>query len=249
MTTRILVLGDPHAHARYDNDRFERAGALARQRRVDRVHCVGDWTDFPSVNPHKSMLEARGVTYEGDVAAGNDALLRFDEGLDGHPCRKTITLGNHDTYPLDYIERRDPSLEGSMRADDVRFKAHGWAVTPFRERRRVSGLTCSHWFPRKGGRPISTARAALDTAKAVGDHAVSGHSHVFDHGVVTYLDGRQAHGFVAGCWTNPRYREPWAKDTVDLWHVGLLIVSVGARGVLEGFEWVSEAAVRREVGR
>ena len=56
-------------------------------------HGVGDWTD-PFPNLHKSIRRPTGQ-HEDDVEAGNDALLRFDEGLDGTRI-KTITLGNHD---------------------------------------------------------------------------------------------------------------------------------------------------------
>ena len=125
-TTTTVVIGDPHAHPRYDNKRFYHLGKAVRVMEADRVHCVGDWTDWPSMSAHKTEREMREAHYLKDLNAGNNALEMFDEGLDGHPARKTITLGNHDMYPDRYVAENDPMLEGVIGWDDVLFREHRW---------------------------------------------------------------------------------------------------------------------------
>lgn len=250
MTRRILLVGDPHAHPRYDNDRFEAIGAFARQREVDRVHCVGDWTDYPSLNLHKSMLDARQGNYEDDVEAGNDALARFDEGLDGHPCIKTITLGNHDEYPEQYVAKVDPTLAGTLRWDRVRFRDHGWRVTRFKDTTSVAGIRATHYFARRGtGRAIAGQHQAHAINGTTDQSTVVGHAHVFDHKIKTFESGRSIHSFVAGCNVHPKYREGWCADTVQYWHRGLLLVTMGRGPSVESFEWVTLEAATREVGK
>lgn len=244
--TDILVVGDPHAHPRYDNDRFEVIGRFARQRGVDRVHCVGDWTDFPSLNRHKSMREGRDANVAADIAAGNDALARFHGGLDGFPCARTISLGNHDEYPEEHVSRVDPSLEGTLGWDSVDFRRYGWRVTRFRESSTRDGLRASHFFPSGvSGKNIGGTHAAHAINQKHSTSSVSGHSHLFDHKVKTFDDGRTIHAFVAGCTAHPSYREPWCSNTVHLWQRGLLVVRMG-RFVCEGFEWIPWSSVEKE---
>lgn len=249
MSALILVVGDPHAHPRYDNDRFEVIGRFAKQRLVDRIHCVGDWTDFPSLNRHKSMMEAREGDVAADIAAGNDALLRLDEGLDGFQVSKTITLGNHDEYPEEYVARVDPTMRGKLAWSDVRFKAHGWRVTRFRESSTLNGLRGSHFFPSGvSGKNIGGTHAAHAINSKHSTSSVSGHSHLFDHKIKTFDDGRTIHAWVVGCTAHPAYAEPWCRNTVHLWQRGLLLVRMG-RWACEGFEWVPWTQVEREAGR
>ena len=246
--TRILIIGDPHAHPGYDNDRFEHIGAFARQREVDHIHCVGDWTDFPSLNMHKSMQDARKGDTDKDIEAGNDALLRFDEGLDGYHCSMTISLGNHDEYPEQYVATQAPELSGILKHTNVKHKQHGWKPSRFKESKRVRGILTSHFFGSKGtGRPIGGVHAAYRNGIAQSETCVVGHSHLFDHKAITYAMGRTTHSFVAGCMVHPSYIEGWCRGTVHYWQRGLLIVEM-IRGRVARFEWVTYEQVKKELG-
>ena len=194
---RILVIGDPHAHPRYDNDRFYELGKYARVRRVDHIHCVGDWTDFPSLNEHKSKKEQRPYLVQDDVDAGNDALARFDEGLGNHPCEKTITLGNHDAYPSRWVAE-NPKFEGVITNDMVNFKKHKWKCTPFREARKVRGLWCAHYFTSGAtGRPQGGTHVAYQNSIKQGMSCIVGHNHRLNISVRTRGDGSKVHSFSA----------------------------------------------------
>lgn len=224
-------------------------GRFARQREVDRVHCVGDWTDFPSLNLHKSMKEARKGNVADDIEAGSDALIRFSDGLDSYLCTKTISLGNHDEYPEQYVNRVDPAMERTIGWDSVPFKDYGWKPTRFLTSATRDGLRASHFFPSGvNGKHIGGTHAAHNINQKHSTSSVSGHSHLFDHKTKTFDDGRTIHSFVAGCTAHPKYEEPWCSNTVHLWQRGLLLIRMG-RWVVEGFEWVTWPAVMREAGK
>lgn len=246
---RILIVGDPHAHPRYDNDRFALAGSFARIREVDHVHCVGDWTDWPSLNMHKSMAEARKGSYKDDCEAGNDALVRFDEGLDGYPVTATITQGNHDAYPARWVAHKAPELEGKLRNEDVIFEDHLWKVLPFPQMHRTHGLSVAHYVSNpKSGAAVSTLHTAHTIVGRDDRTVVVGHQHTFDLKARTLNSGRTVYGLVAGCWTHPKYREAWCAGTVQNWRRGLVVLTMRGTRLL-GFEWVEMEQVEREVGK
>ena len=248
MTSKtILVLGDSHAHRNYDNDRFEEFGKFARVLGADRVHSTGDWTDFPSLNMHKSKREMRKDLYLEDVAAGNNALARFDMGLDGHSCEKTISLGNHDVYPNRYIEENDPKLEGLVDWSDVHFQDYGWRAWGFKDTEEVEGFLCSHHFPTGTGSDRAQAglHIAYNNAVKRGDSCIFGHSHRFQHYPVVYPEsGRRIHAFNAGCTVHPSYREAWCKSTRDHWAVGVLVIRTRDEKLQE-FTWVEYEEMKR----
>ncbi len=242
--TDILVVGDPHAHPGYDNDRFGALGALAADRGVDRVHCTGDWADFPSLCKHAKRLELDEASYEEDVLAASEALGLFELGLDGYPVEKTITLGNHDTRPETFVAD-NPRFRGKVSWKDVPYVNYGWRVTGFRRATKIAGFACSHHFPSGVmGRPIGGEHHAHSLLKKNGQSTIVGHDHRFDSKIMTRGDGSKMWAFSAGCAMHPRYREAWCRDTEKFWDRGALILRGARRGVVEGFEWIGEKGLR-----
>ena len=242
-----MVIGDPHAHPRLDNDRFEELGRFAMQQEVDHVHCVGDWTDFPSLNEHKSVKEQRPDLYKDDLEAGNDALVRFDEGLAGWTPTKSISLGNHDVYPSRWISGH-PKFEGIISPSDIKHKEHGWKTTGFEEGANVRGLWVSHHFPSSGSsnRAQSGIHVAHQNLNKQGLTCVFGHNHRYDHKIKTIGDGSKQHSFSAGCMNHPRYNEPWCRATKKHWDRGVLLIKM-YRGRVVGFAWRDYPAMRRSL--
>lgn len=243
----VMVIGDPHAHPRMDNDRFWELGLYAKSVEANHVHCVGDWTDFPSLNEHKPKAEQRPDLYGDDVEAGTDALVRFHEGLDGWEPRLTITLGNHDWYPARWVSE-NPRFEGVITPDDVPHKEYGWAVYPFLEQKRVCGFWVSHHFPASAS--SSTPQGGIHVAHhnlvKRGDSCVFGHNHRFDHKTRTVAGGRKQHAFSAGCMNHPAYKERWCLATRDHWDRGVLLLTMRS-GRIVGFEWVAYDEMRRRL--
>lgn len=244
---RILIIGDPHAHPHYDNRRFRELGAFARVVGADLVHCVGDWTDFPSLNEHKSKAEQRPDLYEDDVEAGNHALAMFADGLGGYACRKTITLGNHDVYPARWASQ-NPRFTGRISPEDVRFDEHGWEVYPFDVGSMVGGLLCSHYFPSSpsSNRPQGGIHVAHQLLQKQKMNCVVGHNHRFDMKIATAGDGRKLHAFSAGCMNHPDYDEGWCRSTRKYWDRGVLVLDMNQERV-EAWAWYDYDAMRRKL--
>lgn len=234
---RALIIGDPHADPRYDNDRFRLAGETARKFRVDHVYCTGDWTDFESLLDHGTALSQEGLRYQRDVEAGNDALVQFDRGLRGHPCEKHITLGNHDERP-DRRAAKHPELEGKVSWTDVRFREHGWAVTRWRSTMQLGPFTCSHHFETKSGRPMGGVWLARRITQHAQGSAIVGHDHRWQlyegHGV----GGSRHTGIVAGTLVHPDMRgESWCRGSSHDWAIRLTIVEWDERGRVTSVRW------------
>lgn len=251
VVTRTLYIGDGHAHPNYDNDRFELAGRWAVANAVDYIHYAGDHSDNPSLNSHKSMLEARkGSTYEQDLEAGADALARLDEGLDGYPVKKSVTLGNHDHYPNRFVANEAPELEGTMCWSDVPWKKHGWKVLPFPDVSNYRGFHLSHYFtPPQSARPYGGKYAVKRHLERAKLNCYSGHSHKYDHSKKDFRRGGSIHAWVGGCWVHPKYVEPWCVNSVETWDVGLLVVETDSKHRVLGWKWTKEELVRRKLGK
>lgn len=69
-----LVVPDPHAHPDYSNKRFEYLGKLIVDLKPDKVICLGDFADLPSLCSYdKGTAGFEGRRYKDDVASVIDA--------------------------------------------------------------------------------------------------------------------------------------------------------------------------------
>lgn len=231
----LMVIGDPHASPEYDNDRFERLGELARTRGATHVHCTGDWTDFESLLSHGTPLSQEGKRYFADVAAGNDALERFDRGLGGARVRKSISLGNHDARP-DRFVADNPQLETSMSWRDVRFEEHGWRTVPWNRVGILGPFVVSHHLTNQRGKAYGGKMLAKTNELVAGQSVIVGHDHRFQLWLEPTYRGRN-HSFVAGCCIHPDMRnESWCAGQSHAWDIGVLWVQLKG-GRVSGFVW------------
>lgn len=243
MTTahRMMVMGDPHSHPDYDNDRFEVAGEFALQQQVDSVVCMGDWFDYASLCKHSTRKSREGSRVVAETQHGQDALRRFmapftahararKRGLDRVAPACHLILGNHDVRP-DLIASDDPSLEGAVATD--RYDAHinhGWTLHPFKEVVTLRSIAFCHYMASGVmGRPVGGAQAALLAKNLLikgHQSTIVGHDHRYGHAKVERWDGTKLHGWSAGCFTHPRYREAWCAQTEPMWDRGLLLLDL-----------------------
>lgn len=245
----VAFLGDPHAHPRYDNRRFYLLGKYLQREQIDLLHCVGDFTDWPSLNLHKNMAEARLGRYQDDAAAGNHALERLDDGLGGYKIQRKITLGNHDKYPEQWVAKKEPALDGLLRWDLVKYRAHGWAVTDFLDETQTGPFLCTHYFT-SGVKGLAQGgiHIAYHNGMKQGMSCVVGHSHVFDAKIISRRGREPDLSFSAGCFVHPRLNEGWCKGTIHLWHRGLLVVRLRGGRAVE-WTWVDQSEVFRVARR
>lgn len=232
-----LLVGDPHAHPEYDNDRFEALGNYIMDERPDKIICIGDMADMCSLSSYdKGKKSFEGRRYKKDVAATIDAQNRLFGPLARYNNMRSrnkkklyspqliMTVGNHEDR-IDRAANNTPELEDVIRVDDLMFYEFGWEVVGYNEHIILDGIAYSHHFATGvSGRPISGENIGKSLVQKNLMSSVQGHSHTFDHSVRTRADGTRIHGLSIGCFAHPEYVEGWNRATQHMWWHGVVVL-------------------------
>jgi predicted phosphodiesterase len=224
----LLVIGDPHAHPNYDNNRFTKLGNFIAREKPEVIVCIGDMADMPSLSSYdKGTKGFEGRRYKKDVEAVIDAqkkLFAPIKKIRRYKPKLIMCLGNHE----DRITRAvnsTPELDGAISLDDLKYEEFGWQVTPFKKSVSIKGITFSHYFTSGvAGRPISSVHIGYALVTKLHCSAVQGHSHLYDHAEQTRPDGQKIFGLSAGCYSHPNYTESWCQDTEYQWWRGVIML-------------------------
>lgn len=255
------MIGDPHAHPDYDNDRFERAGLFAIEERVDLVVCLGDWFDYASLCKHAKKKEREGKRLVEETRAGIDALRRFEapfvekakrrkQALQNVAPARHLILGNHDVRPEAYADEL-PELEGALAQDRWDpFLESGWNLHPFKTTVSIEGWAFCHYMA-SGlmARPVSGSSSALLARNLVlkgHQNTIVGHDHRFGIAKEERWDGRKLYGISAGCYVHHEYTEGWCKQSEPMWDRGLLVLDLDENGDHLAHRWVTSKELRRK---
>lgn len=246
----VLVIGDPHAHPKYDNRRFTALGKLIAREQPDIIVCIGDFADMPSLSSYdRGTRGFEGQRYRRDLEAtwkALDALHTPFARKRGYRPRLEMVLGNHE----DRIERATQAhaeLHGTIGIDDLRYAEYGWNVTPFRYTVTIQGVAFSHYFASGvSGRPSTSVNPARTQVLKAFASCVSGHSHLFDAYMLPAVDGHQFWSFVVGCYTHRAYDEPWCADTRRFWWRGIVMLEGVQHGEISGFRTWSAERIKRD---
>jgi hypothetical protein len=243
--TRTLIVGDPHAHPRYSNDRFSLLSRWIQSVKPDRVVCMGDLFDFASLCKHATRQEREGLRVIDEVRVGHDAAARMQRGRFEPPLGFCLVEGNHDSRPAS-LSKDDPSLHGAVAADLYQpLIRAGWQVTPFKETLVCDGISFCHYFAGGVmGRPIGGATGeALARGLLAKRHedSIVGHDHRFGVATQRRGDRRVITAFNAGCFVHPDYTEGWCKQTEPMWDRGVLLIDATAADGVQAFSWTSMA--------
>ena len=72
--SKILIVGDTHAHPNHSNERFTWLGRYIVDSKPDKVVQIGDFADMPSLCSYdKGRRSFEGRRYNKDIAAAIDA--------------------------------------------------------------------------------------------------------------------------------------------------------------------------------
>ena len=161
----LLIIGDPHAHPDYDNNRFTALGKFIAKEKPQVIVCIGDMADMPSLSSYdKGTKGFEGRRYSKDVKAVIDAqekLFAPIKRMRGYKPKLHMCLGNHE----DRITRAvntTPELDGAIGIEDLQYERFGWKITPFKKCVTIKGITFSHYFTSGvAGRPISSVHIGL----------------------------------------------------------------------------------------
>lgn len=219
VTSKIIVIGDTHAHPHYDNKRFTAMGEFAAEElsTVDDgvVVQIGDWADCTAFNSHGSKLEMEGARWRDDVHSSKDALARFMAPFYRRKRklpRRYVTLGNHEQRINRWVAQ-EPQFEGMLSTDDLGFKEYGFETIPFGTDLVIDGLHFVHHLGSMTGRAAAISSPS-NGVRSMGVSYIVGHSHVAGWFPVYYKD-RTVQGFDVGCATHKDMgpQEGWSKQT------------------------------------
>jgi hypothetical protein len=150
------------------------AGNYAASKHPDRIICIGDFWDFPSLSSYDVGKKAfEGRTYLADIEAGMVAMEMFLNPIRAeiercnrnHRNRWAPTFdffsGNHEFREIRAVEA-DRKLEGLVGRTREMVEQYGWKFHPFLEVEVLDGVAYSHYFTTGVlGRPVTSARAMI----------------------------------------------------------------------------------------
>ena len=256
----MIVMGDPHAHPDYDNDRFERAGRFVLEERADVFVCTGDWFDYASLCKHAKKREREGKRVREETEHGKDAVRRLEapfvdkarrrkKAPDHYLPERHLILGNHDIRPESAADDA-PELEGAVAHDRWDpFLETGWHLHDFKTTTVIHGWAFCHYMASGVmARPVSgTSSALLARNLILKGHmnTIVGHDHRFGIAKEERWDGEKLYGISAGCYVHHEYTEGWCKQSEPMWDRGLLVLDLDEEGRLAEHRWVTSQELRR----
>jgi hypothetical protein len=194
-----------------DGDDFgylERIGHYLVEKQPDKVVCLGDFADLPSLSSYDVGKKAfEGRRYRLDVQAVHRAMETLLAPLQAYN-RKAIknhkerynpelilTLGNHENR-INRAVNDDPKLDGTIGVGDLGYEEFGWKVHPFLDVVVVDGIAYSHYFTTGLlGRPCTTASAQLAKKHM---SCVAGHQQGLQIATAHRADGARLTSIISG---------------------------------------------------
>jgi hypothetical protein len=207
VSIKHLIIPDCQVKPGVPLDHLTWAGKYAAEKRPDKIICIGDFADLPSLSSYdigKKTFEGR--TYKADVECAKEAM-----GLLLSPIQRAIKqsrntkkpwnpkfelyLGNHE-HRIERAIEADRKLDGTISVSDLGYRDMGWNVHPYLEVCVLDGIAYSHYFTSGVlGRPVASARALL-----VKKHmsCVMGHVQKTDIAYDNRADGKRITGLFCG---------------------------------------------------
>lgn len=254
MSNVHLVIPDPHAHYKHHNNRADLLGKLIIDLRPDRVICVGDGADMPSLSGYdRGRKSFQGRTYTADI----DAWLDFQDRM-WHPVKRRkkklpdsyYLIGNHEER-IDRAIQLQPELDGAIGYSDLDLERYWSEIVPYDGRTPgiclVDGVHYAHYFVSGVmGKAISGEKPAYSLLSKQYVSCTQGHVHTLDYCVRTSAHGQKIQGLVCGIFTD--HRMDWAGNTQDLWWSGV-IIKRNVEGGSYDPQFVSLSALKKEYGK
>lgn len=206
--TKHMVIPDVQAKPGVNFEYLEKIGMYLVEKRPDRVICIGDFADMPSLSSYDVGKRAfEGRRYVNDVEASHEAMTALMKPLRDFNAKAiknkekqyhpdlTFTLGNHENR-INKAVNNDSKLDGVLSVDDLGFASYGWKVLPFLDVAILDGVAYSHYFVTGvAGRPASTAAAQL---RKTNMSCVAGHQQGLQIATASRADGARLSSIIAG---------------------------------------------------
>ena len=208
-----LVIPDCQVKPGVNVDYLDRIGKYIVEKQPDKIICIGDFADMPSLSSYdvgKKSFEGR--RYVDDISSTKSAMARLLAPLGDFNARAKrnkgkrytpelhLTLGNHENRIERAIEN-DAKLEGVLGTKDLGYEEFGWIVHPFLEVAFVDSIAYSHYFTSGVmGRAVPNARQLVMKKHM---SCVMGHVQNWEMHREVKADGSPVIGlFVGSCYTH-----------------------------------------------
>lgn len=238
--TRILYFTDAHNQPCLPLDRFKWLARLVNDQKPDVIVDGGDGDDFHSLCSHE-----RNETYKGrlkpllgadlESAAKMRAILHREIK---HPCRKVLTLGNHEHRIWSY-EDNNPAMYGivsNMYTEILR--STGWEYHPYGAYVEIAGINFTHVPFNVMGKPVGGENICKQIADKSTKDICFGHTHQ-EMKVPSHKFGNAVSviAFNGGCFMPSGYIPNYSKNTKkEFWYGCHLIVAARGR-ILSTKSW------------
>lgn len=257
MSKTHLVIGDPHSHPDYPNERFDWAGKLITDLKPDVIINIGDHMDLASLSSYdKGKASFNGRNYEKDIEAGIEANDRLFAPMYKQKKKKPYTIileGNHE-HRIKKVLEYEPHLAGHRYGISPSNLAYNDYYDNYVEyeggtpgKIKVDGINYSHYVVSGiSGRAFNSTHHAYGLTKKEHESTVVGHSHLFDYHLARDTSGNARMGLVTGVFQD--YDSGWAGTCNRLWSRGICILRNVENGVGD-LEWVSIERLKKEYGK
>jgi len=204
-----LVIPDVQVKPGQDVSFLTAVGKYIVEKKPDRVMCLGDFADMPSLSVYdfgKRSFEGR--RYRDDIQASRhamDVLLKplqdFNQNAlknrkkQYHPSMD-LFLGNHEDR-INRATNEDSKLDGTISIDDLGYHEYGWTVHPYLVPVIIDGIAYSHYFASGVMNRAITSARALVTKKHMS--CIQGHNQKMEIYNEYRADGKMLTGLFAGC--------------------------------------------------
>jgi len=203
-----LIIPDCQIRPGVPMEQLTWAGNYAAAKHPDRIICIGDFWDFPSLSSYdvgKKSFEGR--TYLADCESGMDAMAMFLTPIKAEIKRynrnhrnKWIPTfdfyeGNHEFREKRAVET-DRKLEGLVGRSRTMLESVGWKFHPFLEVVPLDRVAYSHYYVTGVmGRPVTSARAMIMKKHM---SCIMGHVQKRDIAYDNDAEGKQITGIFVG---------------------------------------------------
>lgn len=248
-----LIIPDPHAHPRANNDRADWLSQLIIDVKPDIVINLGDCADMSSLSSYdRGKREYQGRSYRADVDAAiefNDRVWSPVKRLKKKLPYRVILEGNHE----ERIERAldmSPELVDAIGFDDLQYDEYYDDVIRYNGLTPgvidLDGISYAHYFiTGVSGRPISGEHPAYTMLTKQFVSATQGHTHVLDFCERSRPDGTKIMGLIAGVYQD--YDANWAGEINRVWWRGAIIKRHVEDGCYDP-QFISLASLKKEYG-
>lgn len=202
-----LVIPDTQIRDGDDLRYLTAIGNYIAAKQPDRVVCLGDFADMPSLSSYDVGTKAfEGRRYTADIAAAKAGMAALHQPINDYNTKqrkngkrlykptKDLLLGNHEQRIVKAVNA-DAKLEGVLSIEDLQYD-RDWTVHNFLDVLVLDGVAYSHYFVTGvAGRPAGTAAAQF---RKTNMSSIAGHQQGLQIHTGSRADGARLTSVIAG---------------------------------------------------